>query len=99
MSLGINVKNFIGDFLGYGRCPVTRDTYWRNEIVSVNYSYKSGILVSARALKESSAEEVARVVFERGSGTPGSSIGGPLYSLEQITEAVETGDVMHLPIR
>ena len=89
------LKNLVGDFLGYGRCPVTNDTYWHADIVSVPYSESSGVLVSSRALSEVSKDEIARIVFYK-SHEPGHYPRTSRYSLEQITEQIP-GNCMRLP--
>lgn len=62
--MSFRLKNFIGDFFGYGRCPVTNDTYWHTDVVSVRYNARGdGILVSARALDKMQKEEIATAVY------------------------------------
>ena len=83
------IKNLIGSFLGYSNCPITGDTYWHTDTVSVPYTENRGVLISARAFSEVPAEDIARKVheisrdcwhgFERG------------YSLEKITEQIPEG--------
>ena len=80
------LKNLIGDFLGYGRCPVTDNTYWHTSIVSVPYSERSGVLVSARALDEVPKDEIAKVVFERSQGMDNAF--PRRYTLDEITEQI-----------
>ena len=78
------LKNFIGDVLGYGRCPVTRDTYWRTKVASVHYSENQGVVISARALRNVPPEQIARVVFEEGQKQGKNYRGEKLYSLDEI---------------
>lgn len=89
------LKNLVGNLLGYGRCPVTGDTYWSADVVSVPYSQNSGVLVSARALNELPREQIAQVVFERSRGTDFATT-LKRYSLEEITEQIPDG-CMRLP--
>ena len=95
MNLKQSAKNSIGDVLGYGRCIVTGDTYWNSDIVSVDYNSKQGVLLSRRALTEHTPEEVARAVFEHGRKSV--SYAKPMYTLEEITTAVRSGNVMTVP--
>ena|SRR3989344_3799482 len=97
MSLKQSAKNNIGNVLGYGRCPVTGDTYWNSDIVSVNYNPKQGVLLSRRALTEHTPEEVARAVLEHRRTEV--SYAKPMYSLEEIAAAIRSGDVMTVPQR
>ncbi|MCH7568843.1 MAG: hypothetical protein IIA87_05475, partial [Nanoarchaeota archaeon] len=46
------IKNLIGSFLGYSNCPITGDTYWHTDTVSVPYTENRGVLISARAFSE-----------------------------------------------
>ena len=82
------LKNIVGDILGYGRCPVTKDTYWHGDIVSVPYSENSGVMISARALSEIPADKIAQVVFEKSKGM---STFLRRYSLEEITKQIPNG--------
>ena len=89
------LKNLVGDVLGYARCPVTRDTYWNTNIVSVPYSKSCGVLVSARALKEVPREKIAKAVFDKSREFPVKPF-IPRFSLEEITNAIPEG-CMNLP--
>lgn len=82
------IKNTIGDLLGYGKCPITNDTYWHTDLASVPYSGKSGVLVSARALSELPEGEIAQKVFQRSQGF---HILGRRYSVEEIAEQIPQG--------
>ena len=88
------LKNLVGDILGYGRCPVTNDTYWHANIVSVPYSESSGVLISARVLSELPKERIAQVVFERSRNMTNAF--PQRYSLEEITGQIPEG-CMRLP--
>lgn len=89
----MGIKNLIGDFLGYGRCPVTQDTYWNADIVSIPYSEGSGILVSKRALSEVPKEKIAKIVFEKSRGDVPRT---RRFSLQEIVEQIPKG-CMSLP--
>ena len=88
MGLQKLIKNSIGNLLSYGRCPVTGDTYWNTEIVSVPYSNNSGVLISARALDELPKEQIAQIVFKK-SGR--MSTLSSRYDLEEITAKIPEG--------
>ena len=93
MKMSQSVKNAVGNFLGYGRCPLTADTYWHADVVSVPYTESSGILVSARALSEVPAQEIAAKVYERSRNSPTT---WRRYSLEEIQAQIPE-ECMHLP--
>lgn len=90
------LKNLTGDILGYARCPVTHDTYWHTDTMTISYSRSSGILILRRALDDFSREEIAQVVFSRGKE---HLLKGPLYmgrldsmySLEQVLGQIPEG--------
>ena len=79
------LKNLVGNALGYGRCPVTKDTYWHTDLVSVPYSESSGILVSARALTQIPKDEIGRKVFDKAQEFFGKS---ERYSLDKTLKDV-----------
>jgi hypothetical protein len=54
------ISNFIGDQLGFARCPVTGDTYCLGDN-TVWYTPGKGLLVSPRAMCR---EDLAREVYE-----------------------------------
>jgi len=80
----MSIKNFIGDVLGYARCPVTNDTYWGQKIAIVHYSENHGIAVSARALKTVPAEDIAKVVLEKGEEGGRNADRERLFTMEEI---------------
>lgn len=86
----MGLKNLVGDVLEYGRCPVTGNTYWHADLVSVPYSATSGVIVSARALDEFSRRVVAQAVFTR-SRANNFVTTSKKYSLEEITELIPSG--------
>ena len=89
----MKIKNFIGNFLGYGRCPVTQDTYWNTDLVSVPYSERSGIIISKRALSEVPKEKIAEMVLETSrTHVPHNR----RFSLQEIVEQIPSG-CMSLP--
>ncbi|MBI2042885.1 hypothetical protein HYT25_00675 [Candidatus Pacearchaeota archaeon] len=81
----MGIKNLVGDLLGYGRCPVTNDTYWHADIVSVPYSENSGVLISARALNDVPKEKIADIVFRMGQRNRTIK---NRYSIEQIANQI-----------
>ena len=84
----MGLKNLLGDFLGYARCPVTGDTYWHNATVSVPYSNTRGVLVSERALTMVPKEQIAEKVMARA----GESLWYERkYTLEQIISQIPEG--------
>ena len=88
MGLQKLIKNSIGNLLDYGRCPVTNNTYWNADLVSVPYSNDSGVLISARALDELPKEQIAQIVFKK-SGR--MSTLSSRYDLEEITAKIPGG--------
>ena len=84
----MGLKNLVGDFLGYARCPVTGDTYWRNDAVSVPYADSRGVLVLARALAVVPKEDIARRVMDQAGRHRGNEGG---YNLKQIVDQIPKG--------
>ena len=82
----MGLKNIIGDCLGYARCPITADTYWRSKIATVFYAPHNSIVVSARLLEERSNEEIALNVLKEGMRTPGRP--STVYSIEEIAAMI-----------
>ena len=82
------VENLAGDFLGFARCPVTGDTYWRTEMASVPYSEVAGLLVSARALTEVPHDTIAQRAYEHGMASPNPE---RKYTLGEIRAQIPQG--------
>ena len=83
-QVGPFIKNHIGDILGFGRCPITRDTFWNTELASVPYVHNKGSLVSARVLTEMPADQIASTVHRSRIGEQSLRH----YSIEEITAKI-----------
>jgi hypothetical protein len=80
------LKNLIGDLLGYGRCPVTNDTYWNANTVNVPYDRGWAVIISERALRDKTKEEIAKKVYEIGKRRLARGEKG--YSVERIIREI-----------
>ncbi len=93
MEILQSIKNYIGDCLGYIRCPITRDTLWRENLVRVPYTEHQKLIISRKGLISLKKEELARQVFEKaneGLGYPESFrlYHGKRLSIEEIAERI-----------
>ena len=61
------LKNVTGSLLWYGSCPVTGDTYWRqNNLMKVPYAPNRELIISPRALLIMPLEELAERIHRWG---------------------------------
>ena len=81
-------KNQIGDFLGYGRCPVTDDTYWNTRQTTVLINDGQGLMFNSVALDRYEPEELARRVFTYTEEMAAYSPYPRQYSLEEILSEI-----------
>ena len=88
------LKNAIGELLGFGRCPVTGDSYWKCPTVSVPYSESRGIILSERALQENSIDEIM-IALEKELKLKHK--GFQTYSLEEIKQGIPSRCHFHQP--
>lgn len=69
----MSLRNLIGSLRGYGRCPVTGDTFYQADLVYVRYrpcEFAEDIPVSARVIDEArnyaAKERIAQAVHRKG---------------------------------
>ncbi|MDO8528408.1 MAG: hypothetical protein Q7S06_00775 [Nanoarchaeota archaeon] len=83
------IKNLIGAILGYQKCPITRDTQWRNgNFFHVPVAHEKSMYLSRRALTKYSTEQLASKINERfHSDNPTDRRGYPYYMIvDEITK-------------
>ncbi|MBI2673118.1 hypothetical protein HYX19_02560 [Candidatus Woesearchaeota archaeon] len=83
-----NIKNGIGDLLGYGRSPLTKDTFRCTDLVSIFYNNVSGILFSRRTLEEFTPEQIAEATLQTSWNNQERR---ESYNLERIAQDIREG--------
>lgn len=81
------IKNSKGDALGYGRCPITRDTFLEADTIGVRYSQYYGVLISRRALNEFTPEQIAEVALQHARSREGN-VAHNILPLDEIARNV-----------
>ena len=63
MGFKQGLKNFVGDLVGYSRCPVTGDTFMASDRIAVPYSSHDSQLILEMALRSYSPTEITRKIL------------------------------------
>lgn len=54
----MNLKNYIGDSLGYARCEYSNRTFWKEKTISVMYTPSTGHMFSKEGTKKLTDEQL-----------------------------------------
>ena len=89
MSFKQTLENFIGDCLGYSRCPVTGDTYLCVNRIALPVSRTGVVLIRSDAFDRAFPKEIAKRVLERCGSEK-------VYSEREIVEEIKKGNYQTL---